>query len=198
MLSELATEDLNDPQRAASSLGQIYSTARDLTRAMDEIVWAVNPRHDTLDSLMNYITRFAHDLLSAAQIRCRLDTPMRLPELTVRSEIRHNLFLAFKETLNNAVKHSGATEVRVSLEPAPGGFKLLIADNGSGFDAQKPTATGGRVVSGYGLSGIRKRLDQIGGRVDIRSEAGVGVQVELFVPQADFPQSMSTSREIRT
>jgi signal transduction histidine kinase len=86
----------------------------------------------------------------------------------------------------------------VSLEPAPGGFKLLIADNGSGFDAQKPAATGGRVVSGYGLSGIRRRLDQIGGRVDIRSEAGVGVQVELFVPQADFPQSMSASREVRT
>lgn len=198
MLSELATEDLNDPQRAAASLGQIYSTARDLTRAMDEIVWAVNPRHDTLDSLMNYITRFAHDFLSVAQIRCRLDTPMRLPELTVRSEIRHNLFLAFKETLNNAVKHSGATEVRVSLEPAPGGFKLLIADNGSGFDAQKSAATVDRLVSGYGLSGIRKRLDQIGGRVDIRSEPGVGVQVELFVPQPDFPHSMVASQNFRT
>lgn len=198
MLSELATEDLNDPQRASASLGQIYSTARDLTRAMDEIVWAVNPRHDTLDSLMNYITRFAHDFLSAAQIRCRLDPPTRLPELTVRSEIRHNLFLAFKETLNNAVKHSGATEVRVTLEPAPGGFKLVIADNGSGFDTRKSTAaTGDRVVSGYGLAGIRKRLDQIGGRVNIHSEAGAGVQVELFVPQPDFPASLSGDFERR-
>jgi signal transduction histidine kinase len=74
---------------------------------MDEIVWAVNPRHDTLESLTNYIARFAHDFLSAAQIRCRLDAPTQVPELTVRSEVRHNLFLAFKETLNNAVKHSG-------------------------------------------------------------------------------------------
>ena len=193
MLSELATEDLNNPERASASLGQIYSTARDLTRAMDEIVWAVNPRHDTLESLMNYVTRFAHDFLSAAQIRCRLDPPMRLPDLTVRSEIRHNLFLAFKETLNNAVKHSGATEVRVTLESARGGFKLVIADNGSGFNAQKSASVSGdRLLSGYGLAGIRKRLDQIGGRVDIRSEPGVGVQVELFVPQRDFPSSIVT------
>lgn len=188
MLSELATEDLGDRDRAAASLGQIYSTARDLTRAMDEIVWAVNPRHDTLDSLMNYIARFAHDFLSAAHIRCRLDPPMRLPELTVRSEIRHNLFLAFKETLHNAVKHSGATEVRISLEGAPGGFKLVTADNGSGFAQPKngTTVSRDRLVSGYGITGIRKRLDQIGGRVEIESRPGEGVLVALFVPLPEF------------
>jgi len=184
MLSESATEDLMDPPRAAISLAQIYSTARDLTRAMDEIVWAVNPRHDTLDSLTNYITRFAHDFLSAAHIRCRLDAPMSVPELTVRSEIRHNLFLAFKETLNNAVKHSGASEVRVTLELAPGGFKLMVADNGSGFVPNKPAADPARdrVVSGYGITSIRSRLEQIGGNVHIMSQPGEGARVELSVP----------------
>lgn len=184
MLSESATEDLPDPPRAARSLAQIYATARDLTRAMDEIVWAVNPRHDTLDSLTNYITRFAHDFLSAAHIRCRLDAPMAFPDLTVRSEVRHNLFLAFKETLNNAVKHSGAKEVRVTLGLVPGGFSLTVADLGCGFDLdQSPRrTTHGRLVSGYGIPGVRTRLEQIGGRVTITSRLQEGTRVELFVP----------------
>lgn len=184
MLSESATEDLLDPPRAAASLGQIYSTARDLTRAMDEIVWAVNPRHDTLDSLTNYITRFAHDFLSTAHIRCRLDAPMQVPDLTVRSEIRHNLFLAFKETLNNVAKHSAASETRVTLELVPGGFRLVVADNGAGFDPAKSAIkpANGRMVSGYGIVGIRTRLEQIGGRVNITSQPAKGTRVELFVP----------------
>jgi signal transduction histidine kinase len=184
MLSQSAAGDLHDPPRATLNLTQIYDTARDLTRAMDEIVWAVNPRHDTLESLANYIARFAHDFLSAAQIRCRLDAPLHVPELTVRSEVRHNLFLAFKETLNNAVKHSGATEVRVKLELPADGLRLAIVDNGSGFEQHKTGSgrTGDRVVSGYGMAGIRTRLEQVGGRVEIRSAPGEGTRVELFVP----------------
>jgi signal transduction histidine kinase len=124
---------------------------------MDEIVWAVNPRHDTLESLTNYVTRFAHDFLRIAHIRCRLDASMHLPDLTARSEVRHNLFSAFKETLNNAVKHSGASEVRVNFELQPRGLKLVVVDNGSGFNPDKKAAlpAGDRVVSGYGMASIR-------------------------------------------
>jgi signal transduction histidine kinase/ligand-binding sensor domain-containing protein len=184
MLSQSVAGDLHDPPRATANLNQIYDTARDLTRAMDEIVWAVNPRHDTLESLTNYVTRFAHDFLRTAHIRCRLDAPVHLPDLTVRSEVRHNLFLAFKETLNNAVKHSGASEVRVNFELQPGGLQLVVADNGSGFNPDKKTAlpAGDRVVSGYGMASIRARLEQVGGRVAIISQIGQGTRVELFVP----------------
>lgn len=186
MLSQSVAGDLDDPPRAAANLNLIYDTARDLTRAMDEIVWAVNPRHDTLESLTNYIARFAHDFLSAAHIRCRLDAPMNVPDIVVRSEIRHNLFLAFKETLNNAVKHSGASEVQVTLALAPGGFKVSAADNGTGFDPKKTGAVPAshRLVSGYGVTGIRKRLEHVGGRVEFQSATGKGTRVELFVPLA--------------
>jgi signal transduction histidine kinase/ligand-binding sensor domain-containing protein len=182
MLSESATEDLDDRTRAAASLGQIYSTARDLTRAMDEIVWAVNPRHDTLESLTNYITRFAHDFLSTAHIRCRLDAPMQVPSLVVRSEIRHNLFLAFKEALNNSVKHSGASEVRVTLEFDKDIIKLIVADNGSGFDPRDEAAPkGDRLISGYGITSIRTRLEQVGGRLEIHTKKGEGTRVVMVV-----------------
>lgn len=187
MLSESATEDLDDQARAAASLGQIYATARDLTRAMDEIVWAVDPHHDTLESLTNYVARFAHDFLSAANIRCRLDPPSGVPEFSVRSEIRHHLFLAFKEILNNAVKHSGATEVRVAFEFQPEGFVLTVADNGAGFDSGELAAAPARdrLVTGYGIAGIRKRVEQIGGRVEIESQRGRGTRVALFIPMRD-------------
>ena len=64
---------------------------------MDEIVWAVNPRHDTLEGLASYLEKFAQDLLAAAGIRCRLDMPMEFPAWRLTADVRHNLFLAFKE-----------------------------------------------------------------------------------------------------
>ena len=192
MLSQSATEDLDDPPRAIVNLNLIYNTARDLTRAMDEIVWAVNPRHDTLDSLTNYIARFAHDFLSAAQIRCRLDAPTQVPDITVRSEIRHNLFLAFKETLNNAVKHSGANEVQVTFELLPAGLKVRVSDDGTGFVPNSNSNTGeNRVISGYGVAGIHRRLEQIGGKVEIHSTIGQGTRVELFAPIAGLRETTS-------
>jgi signal transduction histidine kinase len=188
MLSESAAGELNEPERAAESLSQIHSTTGELTRAMDEIVWAVNPRHDTLESLSNYISRFAQDFLGSAQIRCRLAMPLQVPELSVRSEVRHNLFLAFKEALHNAVKHSGANEVRVSLQFRTGGFHLVITDNGVGFNPKQPGPNPGinRAAAGNGLRNIRSRLAQIGGGSEISSAIGEGTRVELFVPLQDF------------
>jgi signal transduction histidine kinase/ligand-binding sensor domain-containing protein len=192
MLSESATGDLDDRARAARSLSQIYSTARDLTRAMDEIVWAVNPRHDTLESLTNYIARFAHDFLSAANIRCRLDVPIGVPDLVVRSEIRHNLFLAFKEALNNAVKHSGASEVRVSIQFEPDKITLIVADNGLGFDVNNPPSrVNNRPAGGHGIIGIRSRLEQVGGRMEMESKKDQGTKVVFTLSMRDMAQSFN-------
>jgi signal transduction histidine kinase len=189
MLSESAAGDWQQPHEAIASLNQIQTTTRELTRAMDEIVWAVNPRHDTLDSLTDYISRFAQDFLGTAQIRCRLAMPLQMPECSVRSEVRHNLFLAFKETLHNAVKYSGANEVRISFQFVPGGFILAVVDNGSGFDPRRGVAAPerSRPAPGNGLRNIRSRLAQIQGRAEIHSALGEGTRVELFVPMPDLP-----------
>ena len=100
---------------------------------MDEIVWAVNPRHDTLESLATYLEKFAQDWLATAGIRCRLDLPLQFPEWHLTSEVRHNVFLAFKEALHNAVKHSGASEVLIRLAVKEKSFELAVEDNGRGF-----------------------------------------------------------------
>jgi len=187
MLSEPVSGETNDAPQAAENLSQIHTTTGELTRAMDEIVWAVNPRHDTLESLTNYISRFAQDFLGTAHIRCRLALPLELPDVPVRSEVRHNLFLAVKETLHNAVKHSGANEVRVALQLVPGGFKLVVTDNGSGFNFKGQTGRSdlNRPAAGNGLRNLRSRLAQINGRSEIHTALGEGTRVEFFVPLPD-------------
>src|SRR6185295_16377392 len=79
MLSQMAHGELDNAHHAATQLDRIYSTARELTRAMDEIVWAVNPQHDTLDSLASYLGNYAQEYLGSLEIRCRLDVPLQLP-----------------------------------------------------------------------------------------------------------------------
>ena len=128
MLSQTAQETTGDADCTSNYLTQIYDSAREMTRGMDEIVWAVNPRHDTLESLFNYLTRFAHEFLTPAKIRLRFEAPLEFPERAVRSEIRHNLFLAFKEALNNAVRHSGADEIQVRMVLAHVVARVVLND----------------------------------------------------------------------
>ena len=195
LLSQTAVDDHEHPHRAAANLEQILSTTRDLTRSMDEIVWAVNPRHDTLESLTNYISSYAHDFLSTARIRCRLAMPLQLPDISVRSEIRHNLFLAIKEALNNVVKHSKANEARITLEIVPGGLRFIIADNGPGFDPHQLKANGNTPrATGDGLPNLTARLKQIGGHSKLASTPGEGTTVEFFIPLAEAGPTHQTLR----
>ncbi|MEJ5237748.1 MAG: two-component regulator propeller domain-containing protein [Limisphaera sp.] len=184
LLSQTARAELHDPQTVAEGLDRIYTTARELTRALDEIVWAVNPQHDTLDSLATYLGRFAQEFLAAARVRCRLDVPVHLPAWPLTAEVRHNLFLAFKEALHNAVKHSGAAEVRIALETEAHGFVLQVEDNGRGFHLPPPGPTGPDSSSprGNGLHNMRQRLADIGGSCHIESTPGRGTRILFRVP----------------
>jgi len=187
LLSESARDSRNGTGRAGPEIDQIYSTARELTRAMDEIVWAVDPQHDTLDSLATYLGKFAQDYLRAAGVRCRLDMPMHLPVLPLTSEMRHNLFLAFKEALHNTVKHSGASEVRVRLAVHPHQFTLSVEDDGRGLGSITPRHPGAkgpssRLATGHGLTNMRRRLEQIGGRCEWVDCAEAGTRVRFVVP----------------
>jgi ligand-binding sensor domain-containing protein/signal transduction histidine kinase len=184
MISESARADLLNPERAATGLARIYDTARELTRSMDEIVWAVNPRHDTLESLASYLEKFAQDLLATAGIRCRLDLPVQFPDWYLTSETRHNLFLASKEALHNVIKHSGASEAGIRLVIGEKSFELVIEDNGRGFDPGlrgKGAETSGRHSSGNGLENMTRRLSSIGGICAIQSAPGTGTKVVFTV-----------------
>lgn len=180
MLSDSARDELADPESVAEDLTQIYNTARDATRAMDEIVWAVNPKHDTAESLASYLENFGFDFLDSAGIRCRLDFPGKLPPHRLTTEVRHNLFLAYKEALNNVVKHATATEVRITLGLQDGEMQLVVEDNGRGFvngPANGAARASGRVADGNGLENMNRRVTEIGGTCGIHSEPGRGTKV---------------------
>jgi len=186
MLSQSNRAEGEDPQQIVTRLGKVYLTARELTRTMDEIVWAVSPHHETLDSLVNYLGKFAQDFLNVAGIRCRLVVPIQLPAWPLTAEVRHSLFLAFKEALPNVVKHASATGVRVSLTLAESGFSASIEDNGIGFD---PAGVGVAattkdplcIAGGNGLANMRKRIGGIGGECQVDSAPGKGTTVRFIV-----------------
>jgi signal transduction histidine kinase/ligand-binding sensor domain-containing protein len=164
-------------------LGRIGDVARKMTRTMDEIVWAVDPQHDSLSGLVEYAMAYADEFLQVAGIRCRMDLPAELPPLHVDAELRYNLFLALKEALNNAVKHSHATEVWLRLRLEPAGFTVIVEDNGRGLGSENGNGDGGehRIVSGHGLANLEERLNKVGGRCEIFTTRGKGVRVEMTV-----------------
>ena len=163
LLGEMAEADKNLPGEIESHAQQISQTARDTTRALDEIVWAVNPSNDTLEGLANYACKYAQEYLALAGLRYRADVPAQLPATAIPPEVRHNVFLAFKEAVNNVVKHAHASEVWIRLRLSPENFILEIEDNGRGLGGMDPKAAQMR----NGLRNMSKRMEDIGGEFTI-------------------------------
>jgi signal transduction histidine kinase len=158
------------------NLEDIDGRARQMITALDEIVWAMNPKHDSLASLVSYSCLYADRFLKLANIACRLKEGVNLPERAVSSVHRHEFFLAFKEALTNVVRHSGATEVRLGVRLIGNRLRLSIADNGSGLplDAAREGSDG--------LANMRARLEKMGGRFAIASQPGRGTTVRFYMP----------------
>ena len=154
--------------------------AREAVKSLDEIVWAVNPRNDTLAHLIDYAGQFATDYLRDAGVRCLLDVPEQSPVREVPANVRHNLFLVVKEALQNIVKHARATEVWLRISATGDSLKIVVEDNGCGFERPPENALAD------GLRNIRQRLEEIGGKYQIQSRLGAGtvVTIELSWPRA--------------
>jgi signal transduction histidine kinase/ligand-binding sensor domain-containing protein len=166
------------PERNHLALPRIVQRCRDLVTALDEIVWAVNPRNDSANSLTSYLCRYAQEFLEATSIRCRFEVREADPDLPLDSEQRHNLFLAFKEVLTNVVRHSRASEVFIRISPGTKGQLLIrVEDDGQGL----PAAVG---EDADGLLNLRKRMAALGGVCEIGVRDGGGVAVRLSVPLA--------------
>jgi ligand-binding sensor domain-containing protein/signal transduction histidine kinase len=181
LLCDLAQQGRSEPAEGPL-LSRIATTARQAVRSLDEIVWAVNPRNDTLAQMIDYTGQYAVDYLHAAGIRCRLELPDPVPERPMAPDLRHHCFLAVKEALHNVVKHAGATEVRLCARVEPEGLYWEIQDDGRGFDSGPPGA------GSDGLGNMQQRMAEVGGgRCEIHSRPGCGTNVRLFVPWRPDP-----------
>jgi signal transduction histidine kinase/ligand-binding sensor domain-containing protein len=177
LLSELAQKNFEKPSQAKEHLDQIFHTARTVIRSLDEIVWTVNPKNDTLDLFIAYLCTYAPDYLLSANIRCRLDMPMEISNVSLSPEITHHLYLVVKETLHNIVKHAGATEVWLRLVVAAEAITLTIEDNGRGFQTDNTAAP-----NAEGLRNLDRRMSEIGGRCEQSSELAKGTAITFTVP----------------
>jgi signal transduction histidine kinase len=176
VLGDLAKDD-----KAAERVEKMSSIARQAVTSLDEIVWAVNPRNDTLSHLVDYICQYANDYLRDAGMRCLLDVPEQTPAREVPANVRHNLFLAVKEALQNIVKHSRASRVELRLRLDADTLRLEIADNGRGFD--RPPSDD----RADGLNNMRQRLAEIGGECRVQSVVGAGTTVSIVLALPGSP-----------
>jgi len=176
LLGEMVETDKEEPDEVESHARQISSTARETTRALDEIVWTVNPSNDTLDGLINYLCKYAQEYLALAGLRYRLEVPPQLPATPISPELRHNVFLAAKEAINNVVKHSEASSAWMRLRLEPEQFILEIEDNGRGL------AEGSQKKGRSGLGNMRKRMEDIQGKFEAGPGSEGGTRVRLVAP----------------
>ena len=155
---------------------EIGSRARELVQRLDEIVWAVNPRNDSINSLAIYACEYAQHLMKPVAIACRFELQPELPELNMSSEQRYNLFLAFKETVNNVARHSQATELHLRIFTQAEKLHFEIADDGAGFAGSVHAA------GADGLRNIRQRIERLSGKCEIVSQPGQGTRVSFWIP----------------
>jgi ligand-binding sensor domain-containing protein/signal transduction histidine kinase len=164
---------------AGDKVESIATTSRDLLKALDEMVWVVNPHNDTLEQLVSYLGQYAKDYFQDTLVECDLRLQNELPPLNVSAEFRHNVFLAFEESLSNVLKHSRASRVEVQIQIKQECLEIRVSDNGVGF--APPAGNGAGAAGRNGLINMRQHLDDVGGACLIRSQPSRGASVELKV-----------------
>ena len=182
MLSDLARYEAGDNPAVRSRLDEIGGQAQRTVRRLEEIVWAVNPANDTLERFVGFFCKFAQSYLELTGVASRFDIPDRLPDVPLSSVRRHNLFLAAKEALHNAVRHGAPTQVVIRVVLHDGRLTVTVEDNGCGF-TDTPV-----LLAGHGSDNMRQRMKRIGGDFERRTAPGHGTVVVLSLPvPGDFP-----------
>jgi signal transduction histidine kinase len=182
LIGEVAQREQPVDSPARVQFAQICDHARELAHAMDEVVWAVNARRDTVRDFTSYVCKYAQIFLAPTGIRCRLDVEPEIPAMAFDLPVRRNLFLAVKEALNNAAKYSGADELFLRIFRQHQQLSVVVEDNGRGFD---PGQTGGER---NGLTNMAQRLAEVGGTCHIDSQPGGGCRVVFTVPLQEEKQ----------
>jgi ligand-binding sensor domain-containing protein/signal transduction histidine kinase len=176
MLSEVARRQLPPKDRQLKEWFEtIAATSRDTVDSMSDIVWAINPKRDHLSDLTRRMRRFADDIFAAQNVDFRFDAPELDRNVKLGADVRREVFLIFKETINNAVRHSGCSSVDVDLTVGGGWLELKVRDDGRGLDGTEAT-------QGTGLTSMEARAYKLGGSFDVVSNNGDGTSVTLRVP----------------
>jgi ligand-binding sensor domain-containing protein/two-component sensor histidine kinase len=173
LLSEVVRLRVNrDDPPVTESLAQIAGSSRELVDSMSDIVWAVDPRKDHLSDLTQRMRRFASEVFTARDIEFRFED--RAEDMKLGADVRRQVFLIFKESVNNIVRHSACKQADIEFRVEHGWLTLKVSDDGKGFDSEEDS-------DGHGLVSMRDRAKALGGNLELISHNGNGTTVRLRV-----------------
>jgi len=176
ILNELARRNINQPEKSTNYLSKASEDIQRISESLSDIVWNINPKYDDLQNLFIRMKRYAADMLEGKNIKGHFDFPADENGVQLSMTQRRDLYLIFKEAVNNLVKYSGASEAVISFKTMPHGVEMEIKDNGKGFDESK-------VIQGNGLNNMVERAKISGGAVKIISaqEKGTSILLQMDV-----------------
>ncbi|MGH8022481.1 MAG: ATP-binding protein, partial [Limisphaerales bacterium] len=178
---EVAQREQPDDSPARAQFDHLCERAREISHALGEIVWAINSKRDTVRDFAAYVCKYATSFLADTSIRCRLDVESEIPGIPFDLPTRRDLFLAVKEALHNAARHSGADELFLRVCVAGDKLIVIVEDNGRGFDPLQCRA------EGNGLDNMARRMEEIGGACGVVSQPGCGCVVTFVVKVKKAP-----------
>jgi len=174
-LSEVVRQRVGDHgESVRAPLSQITDASSELMDTMSDIVWAIDPRKDHLSDLTHRMRRFSSDVFTARNISFEFHAPDAARDIELGADVRRQVFLIFKESVNNTVRHSSCSRAAVEFDASKEHITLRITDNGTGFDTA-------REGDGHGLSSMRKRTQELGGTLQVVSKHHEGTIVTLQV-----------------
>jgi ligand-binding sensor domain-containing protein/two-component sensor histidine kinase len=173
ILSDMAMKEKENTD-TIGILSEIKESSISMLEKMDDIVWSINPRNDSLESLFLRITTFAAKLFEAKEINYKIKVDDTVKHVHLKMEYRQHIYLIMKEAVNNLVKYSECTEAEITVSHYSSFLKIVIKDNGKGFDADKKTG-------GNGLASMKKRAADMKSVIEINSKINVGTTITLFV-----------------
>lgn len=186
---ELILRETGRDTKTHRQVDALCTRGRSLLGSLDEVVWAVNPRRDTVQDFTTFVCEHAQSFLGATSIRCRLDVPEVMPPTPLDLPARRNLLLAVKEAVRNAARHSDGDEISLQVRVTEDELTVVVADNGRGIKS-------GAAPSRNGLRNMQERLADVGGVCRVESPPEGGCRVAFTVPLA--PAKLEENRLIKT
>jgi signal transduction histidine kinase len=176
ILSAMAKSKMNtDAVKTTEYLAKISDNSQRMMEAMDDIVWSIKPSNDSMQKITARMREFATNVLEAKEMDMEFKIAEDVLDIKLNMEARRDFFLIFKEAVNNAAKYSKAEKVSIDVHTQKNKLMLCVKDNGKGFNANNAD-------NGNGIGNMKKRADNMNGRIELRSEEGKGTTIKLSVP----------------
>lgn len=175
ILSELSKKNLDKKQEAEIFLNRITEEVNVTSQALDDIVWSINKDNDTIEQTIARMRRYAAEVFEGANIIYSLQSDEKIEDRKLNMELRRDFFLLFKESINNIYKHSRARNVQISVRLEKNRLRIMIRDDGAGFDKNTPTHRNG-------IKNMHSRAAKWKGDIHIESELGRGTSTEISLP----------------